>query len=97
MAKLEDLKIGDHVSFLLMSNTAVSMTGTIAKFHEEDPSRVDIFIDDHPLNSIDTTYVDYVTLLPPAPVEAASPALEANLEKLGVAHEGNVVDIPKAD
>ena len=98
MAKKEDLKLGDHVSFLLMSNKDVSMTGTIAKFHEEDPALVDIFIDEHPLNSIDTAYVDDVTVIEPASTPApgaASPELEANLEKLGVAHEGNVVDITK--
>jgi hypothetical protein len=59
----KDLKVGDHVSFLLMSNKAVSMTGVIAKFHEDDPALVDIFIDDHPLNSIDTAYVDDVTAI----------------------------------
>ena len=94
MAKLEDLKIGDHVSFRLMSNKDVSMTGTIAKFHEEDPSLVDIFIDEHPLNSIDTAYVDDVTVIE-TPAGTA-----ADLRSMGIAAtaepEGIEVDISKA-
>jgi hypothetical protein len=92
----EDLKIGDHVSFLRMSNKAIRLTGTIAKIHDDAPI-VDIALDNHPADSIDNAHVDDVTVIDPVAAETASPALEANLEKLGEAHEGNVVEIPKAE
>jgi len=173
MAKKEDLKIGDHVSFLRMSNKAIRLTGTIAAFHDDGVPCVDVELDGHE-DAIDTAHVDDVTVLEeaetlpstpatataavdaanaiaeavtaaksaaaaatiatqaaadaqisanaaaqsaadakasadaaakplvasvvdPVAAETASPALEANLEKLGEAHEGNVVEIPKAE
>jgi hypothetical protein len=63
-----DLKIGDHVSFLRMSNKAVRMTGTIVAFNE-DGKTVDIALDHHDVDSIENAHLDDVTVLEPAPAE----------------------------
>lgn len=58
--KKEDLKIGDHVSFLRLSNKAVSLTGTISAIHEEGVPCVDVELD---TGGFETAHVDDVTVL----------------------------------
>jgi hypothetical protein len=63
VANKEDLKLGDHVSFLRSENKAVSLTGKIVKIHEDGVPCVDVSLDDHDPEWIETAHVDDVTLL----------------------------------
>jgi hypothetical protein len=61
--KKENLNIGDHVSFLRSENKAVSLTGRIVKIHDEGVPCVDVSLDDHDPEWIETAHVDDVTVL----------------------------------
>jgi hypothetical protein len=85
--KEEAMQIGDQVQL---------SDGTKGKILIVHPGGSSVYLELEDTRCV-TVFAKDVTVLPPAPVEAVSPALEANLEKLGEAHEGNVVDIPKVD
>jgi hypothetical protein len=74
MAKKEDFKIGDHVSFLRMSNKAVRLTGTIQSFHDDGVPCVEVALDDS--EAVETAHVNDVKVLEPV----AAPKEEAKTE-----------------
>jgi hypothetical protein len=57
----EDLKVGQRISALRMSNKAVTLTGTIAQIND-DGKTVDMTLDDHDTH-VETVHVDDVTVL----------------------------------
>ena len=57
----EDLKIGQRVSFLRLSNKAVALTGTIVKLYEEGVPLVEVKLDDNA--ATETAHVDDVKVL----------------------------------
>ena len=57
----KDLKVGDRVSFLRMSNKAVSLTGTIEKVYEDGVPCVEVKLDDS--DHIETAHMDDVAVL----------------------------------
>jgi len=56
------LEVGQHVSFLRSHNKAVSLTGMIVKVHDDQPI-VEVKLDDHDPEWIETAHVDDVTVL----------------------------------
>jgi hypothetical protein len=73
MALKENLKLGQHVSFLRMSNKAVSLTGTIADISEDQPI-VAVKLDGHDPEVLEIAHVDDVTALDQTTVSTATNA-----------------------
>jgi hypothetical protein len=87
----EDLKVGQHVSFLRMHNKAVSVEGTITQINE-DGKTVIVQTDINP-DILEAAHVDDVTVLEtPAEVAAdlRSEGIDAKAEP-----EGIEVNVPK--
>jgi hypothetical protein len=61
--KKEALKVGQHVSFLRSHNKAVSLTGTVVKLYDDGSPVVDVKLDDHDPEWIETAHLDDVTVL----------------------------------
>jgi hypothetical protein len=59
----EELKKGDHVSFLRSENKAVKLTGRIVKIHDEGVPCVDVSLDDCKTERIETAHVDDVSVI----------------------------------
>lgn len=94
MAKKEDLQVGQHVSFLRMSNKAVRLTGTIERMHEDDARLVDVQLDGHDYVCLDTAHVDDVTVLPAETPEGNAAELRGDGIDATVTSEGVEVKIP---
>jgi hypothetical protein len=72
----KDLKVGDHVNFLRSHNKAVELSGTICKIYDDAPV-VDVKLDDHDPDWIETAHVDDVTMLEEKKEEAKPKAKSA--------------------
>lgn len=80
MAKKDDLQVGQHVSFLRMSNKAVRLTGTVERIHDDAPL-VDVQLDGREDVCLDTAHVNDVTVLAPAAEPAADATTETETQK----------------
>ena len=74
------LEVGQHVSFLRSHNKAVSLTGTIVKVHDDQPI-VEVKLDDHDPEWIETAHVDDVTVLDEAAAEEEGEAKSKRKKK----------------